>query len=103
MDRLLDLLPELWAATAETLYVVTLALVFGGIAGLLLGLALYATRPGSLFPNRPLFAVLNAVVNFFRPIPFVILLAAVQPIARGIGIPGAHRVGQRPDLRPEPV
>ena len=26
--------------------------------------------------------------NFFRPIPFVILLAAVQPIARSVGIPG---------------
>ncbi|WP_375385521.1 methionine ABC transporter permease [uncultured Microbacterium sp.] len=88
MDRLIGLLPELWSATFETLYVVSLALVFGGIAGLLLGLALYATRPGSLFPHRAVFGVLNVIVNFFRPIPFVILLAAVQPIARSIGIPG---------------
>ena len=88
MDRLIDLLPELWSATFETLYVVSLALVFGGLAGLLLGLALYATRPGSLFPQRAVFGVLNVVVNFFRPIPFVILLAAVQPIARSVGIPG---------------
>ena len=57
----------------------SLALVFGGLAGLLLGLALYATRPGSLFPQRAVFGILNVVVNFFRPIPFVILLAAVQP------------------------
>ncbi|KRA23661.1 methionine ABC transporter ATP-binding protein [Microbacterium sp. Root61] len=88
MDRLVDLLPELWSATFETLYVVSLALVFGGLAGLLLGLALYATRAGSLFPQRIVFGVLNVVVNFFRPIPFVILLAAVQPIARSVGIPG---------------
>ena len=88
MDRLVDLLPELWSATAETLYVVSLALIFGGVAGLLLGLALYATRPGSLFPQRAVFGVLNVLVNFFRPIPFVILLAAVQPIARSVGIPG---------------
>ncbi|GAA1991681.1 ABC transporter permease subunit [Microbacterium pumilum] len=88
MDRLIELLPELWSATFETLYVVSLALIFGGTAGLLLGLALYATRAGSLFPNRAVFGVLNVVVNFFRPIPFVILLAAVQPIARSIGIPG---------------
>lgn len=88
MDRLVTLLPELWAATFETLYVVSIALLFGGLAGLLLGLALYATRPGSLFPQRAVFGVLNVVVNFFRPIPFVILLAAVQPLARGIGIPG---------------
>lgn len=88
MDRLLDLLPELWSATFETLYVVSLALVLGGVAGLFLGLALYATRPGSLFPQRVLFGILNVTVNFFRPIPFVILLAAVQPLARSIGIPG---------------
>jgi D-methionine transport system permease protein len=88
VDRLIDLLPELWSATFETLYVVSLALVFGGIAGLLLGLALYATRPGSLFPQRAVFGILNVTVNFFRPIPFVILLAAVQPLARSIGIPG---------------
>lgn len=88
MDRLIELLPNLWPATAETLFVVTLSLIFGGILGLLLGLALYATRPGSLFPNAGLFGVLNFLVNFFRPIPFVILLAAVQPIARAVGIPG---------------
>lgn len=88
MDKLIDLLPELWAATAETLYVVSLALIFGGVAGLLLGLALYATRQGSLFPQRALFGVLNVLVNFFRPIPFVIFLAAVQPIARSVKIPG---------------
>ena len=85
MDRLVDLLPELWQTTAETLYVVTLALVFGGLLGLLLGLALYATRAGSLFPNRAVFGVLNVVVNFFRPIPFVILLAAVQRAIEAAG------------------
>jgi len=88
VDRLIDLLPELWSATFETLYVVSLALIFGGLLGLLLGLALYATRDGSLFPHRLVFGVLNVLVNFFRPIPFVILLAAVQPIARGMGLPG---------------
>lgn len=88
MDRLIDLLPELLDATYETLYIVTFSLILGGLLGLLLGTLLYATRPGSLFPNRPVFAVLNVIVNFFRPIPFVILLAAVQPFARGIGIPG---------------
>lgn len=88
MDRLIDLLPDLWDATFETLYIVSLSLIFGGLLGLLLGLALYATRPGSLFPNRPLFGVLNVLVNFFRPIPFVILLAAVQPVARSVGLPG---------------
>lgn len=88
MDRLIDLLPELWAATAETLYVASFALILGGLGGLVLGMALYATREGSLFPNKVVFGILNVIVNTIRPIPFIILLAAVQPIARSIGIPG---------------
>lgn len=88
MDRLITLLPQLWDATVETLYVASAGLLLGGLGGLLLGMALYATRAGSLFPNRVVFGVLNVIVNTFRPIPFIILLAAVQPIARGVGLPG---------------
>jgi len=86
-------LPELWpligTATWETAYIVAITVAIGGFLGLALGLALYATRQGGLFANRLAFAVLNFVVNFFRPIPFVIFIAAVQPLARivmGIGI-----------------
>jgi len=88
VDRLIDLLPELWSATVETLYVASFALILGGLGGLVLGMALYATRPGSLFPNRVVFGILNVIVNTIRPIPFIILLAAVQPLARSVGIPG---------------
>lgn len=88
MDRLIDLLPSLWEAAAETLYMVTFSLVLGGLGGLIVGVALYATRAGSLFPNRAVFGVLNVIVNTIRPIPFVILLTALQPLARGVGIPG---------------
>ena len=37
MDRLIDLLPELWDATLETLYVATSGFILGGLAGLILG------------------------------------------------------------------
>lgn len=88
MDRLIELLPELLTATYETLVITTFALAFGGLLGLVLGLALYATRAGSLFPNKVVFGILNVIVNTFRPIPFIILLVAVQPIARSFGIRG---------------
>ena len=42
MDRLIELLPQLLHATYETLYITSLGLVFGGLAGLVLGLALGA-------------------------------------------------------------
>jgi D-methionine transport system permease protein len=92
MDSLIDLLPELWIAAGETLYIVGLTLFFGGIGGLLIGLGLYLTRAGSILENRPVFVVLNLLVNIVRPIPFIIFLAAAQPLARivvGTGIGNA--------------
>lgn len=89
MDRLFELQGEFWVAAVETLYMVALTLLIGGFAGLLLGIALYTTRPGSLLSNRVVFNVLNVVINFFRPIPFIIFIAAVQPFSRfviGTGI-----------------
>jgi D-methionine transport system permease protein len=52
----------------------------GGVLGLVIGLALYATRPGSLLASRPVFIALNVLVNIVRPIPFVIFLTAIQPL-----------------------
>ncbi len=92
MDALTPLLPLLGRSTVETLVMVLLTLLFGGLGGLIMGLGLYLTRASSLLPNRAVFAVLNLVVNTFRPIPFVIFLVAAQPLARlvtgnGIGQP----------------
>lgn len=81
--------PQLIEATGETFYMVTIALALGGVFGFILGMALYLTRRGNLLQNRVVFEIINVVVNFFRPIPFVIFIAAVQPLARavvGIGI-----------------
>jgi D-methionine transport system permease protein len=89
MDRLIELLPKLWMSVGETFYIVGIAMLVGGLLGLLLGLGLYVTRRGSLLENRWVFGVLNFVVNTFRPIPFIIFIAAVQPLARfvvGTGI-----------------
>ncbi|KDP89653.1 MULTISPECIES: methionine ABC transporter permease [Clavibacter] len=89
MDTLNPLLPLLGQSTVETLVMVLLTLLFGGLGGLLMGLGLYLTRASSLLPNRAVYAVLNLVVNTFRPIPFVIFLVAAQPLARlvtGTGI-----------------
>ena len=92
MEALLDLLPELGTAAVETLYIVALTLFFGGIGGLIIGLGLYLTRSGSILENRGVSVVLNVLVNIVRPIPFIIFLAAAQPLARivvGTGIGNA--------------
>jgi D-methionine transport system permease protein len=92
MESLIGLLPLLWTSAVETLYIVALTLFFGGLGGLVVGLGLYLSRAGNILENRPVFLVLNLLVNFVRPIPFIIFLAAAQPLARlvvgtGIGNP----------------
>jgi D-methionine transport system permease protein len=72
--------PLLWSNTLDTLYMVGVSLIVGGLLGLLLGIALYTTRGGGLLANRALYGVLNFVVNLVRPIPFLILLFAIGPV-----------------------
>ncbi|WP_336659457.1 methionine ABC transporter permease [Leucobacter sp. USHLN153] len=94
MDNLLELLQngKFLDATVQTLTYVVIAMGLGGLLGLLIGVLLTVTRQGGILQNRAVYWVLNFLVNFFRPIPFVILIAAIQPLARvvvgtGIGDP----------------
>lgn len=79
-----SLTPVLWESVQETVYMVAVTLVIGGVAGLLIGSVLYATRPGNLFANAVVFNVMNLVINVIRPIPFIIFLTAVGPVTKAI-------------------
>lgn len=94
MDKLIELLANgmFLEATIQTLTYVVVAMGVGGVLGLVLGVALTVTRAGGILENRVIFWILNFLVNFFRPIPFVLLIFALQPLARivvgtGIGDP----------------
>ncbi|MFC8528194.1 methionine ABC transporter permease [Nocardia sp. NPDC057227] len=76
-ERLRPLLTE---AIGTTVYLVLITFVVGGLIGLVLGTALYTTRRGGLLANAPLHWLLNVLVNVVRPIPFIILLAALGPV-----------------------
>ncbi|AHW63270.1 ABC-type methionine transporter, permease subunit [Corynebacterium glyciniphilum AJ 3170] len=69
-------------AIVETLYMAIWGLVIGGVVGLVLGILLYTTRGGGVLANRPVFWVLNILVNIVRPIPFIILLTALGPLTK---------------------
>ena len=72
--------PTFTNAIWDTLYMVSITLVLSAILGLLLGLLLYTTRSGGVLQNRLVYLLLNFLVNFFRPIPFIILLTAIGPL-----------------------
>lgn len=76
--------PVLSEAIVDTLIMVTITMLAAGILGLGLGILLYTTRPSGILRNRLVYTILNVLVNFFRPIPFIILLAFIQPVTVAI-------------------
>ncbi|ELK45158.1 methionine ABC transporter permease [Halobacillus sp. ACCC02827] len=80
--NLMDFWPKIWEATYQTLVMVGISLLAAALIGLPLGILLVVTRQGGLLQNKPFFNGLSAVVNFFRSIPFIILLVAILPFTR---------------------
>ena len=64
------------------------------VLGLFLGIVLTVTKPGGILEQKVVYQVLDKLVNFFRSIPFIILLTWVIPLSRAImgtaiNVPGA--------------
>jgi D-methionine transport system permease protein len=72
--------PIFWQSLWETLQMVITTLVVGGVLGLALGVLLYTTRKHGVLENRWLHTILNVLVNFVRPIPFIIFIVAIGPL-----------------------
>ena len=93
MNRSLDwqeLAQLLLTATGETLYMVLLASLFTLLIGLPLGVLLFISRKGGLYPMPRLNRLLGGLVNLGRSLPFVVLLIALIPLTRlVVGTPWA--------------
>ena len=72
--------PTFIDAIGDTLVMVSLTMVLGGLGGLLIGLLLYTSRAGGILQSKPLYWTLNILVNFVRPIPFIVLIAMLAPV-----------------------
>ncbi len=72
--------PTFVEAIGDTLWMVAVTMVIGGFFGLMLGILLYTTRPGGILQNSAVYWLINIAVNFFRPIPFIIMIAMLYPI-----------------------
>ena len=66
----------------ETLYMVAVATVIGGIIGIPLGITLVTTSKGHILENRFINQILGTIVNIIRSIPFIILMVAIIPLTR---------------------
>ncbi|MBQ7561049.1 MAG: ABC transporter permease [Synergistaceae bacterium] len=77
-------LPEFWKACGDTLLMEVWAGSICYVLGLIFGIILTVTKPGGIMENRPVYQVLDKIINLFRSIPFIILLTALMPLSRWI-------------------
>ena len=85
-----DIFLKLWNAGLiqkglwETVYMTGLATAISYVLGLPLGVILNVTDRGGLHPVPWLNRLLGLVVNFFRSIPFIVLMVSMLPVAKFI-------------------
>ena len=94
LPNVMERLPAFGKAIGDTLIMVAWSGSIAFVLGLVLGVVLIVTRPGGILENKVLYQVLDKVINFFRSIPFIILLTWVIPLSRAImgtaiDVPGA--------------
>lgn len=79
-----NLIPILWEATLQTIYMVVVSGLIGTVLGLPLGVFLATSKRGELLSAPAVNAILGLVVNALRSIPFIILVVAIIPFTRMI-------------------
>ncbi|MDR2134216.1 MAG: ABC transporter permease [Treponema sp.] len=84
MPNVVTKIPELLKCLRETLVMMSISGTISFIIGLVLALVLTVTRKGDILENIPLWTVLDKIINFFRSVPFIILIALLIPVTRAI-------------------
>jgi len=93
MPNVMNRLPELLRSCNETLYMTGLSGVISFFAGICCAVILTVTKQGGILENLFLWTVLDKIINFFRSVPFIILIALLIPVTRflagtAIGVKG---------------
>lgn len=78
----------------QTLEMFFIAGIFVFVFGLVFGVLLIVTEKGGIGENKVIYRIVDIIINFFRAIPFVILLIFLIPFTRAlvgtaIGVKGA--------------
>lgn len=81
-ENVIPLKDEIIESTLQTLYMVTATALIAGVLGLILGVILVVTDRGGILESPRLYTVLDQVVNLFRSLPFIIMMALVVPLTR---------------------
>ncbi len=69
-------------AIQQTLYMTFISAIVSGILGLAVGLLVVVTDKDGIAPNRVIYSITDKLINLFRSIPFIILLAVIGPLTK---------------------
>lgn len=84
IPNVMNKLPVFFDAIRDTLIMVCWSGSIAFVLGLSLGVVITVTRPGGILENKTVYQVLDKLINFFRSIPFIILLTWVIPVSRAV-------------------
>lgn len=94
MPNVMADLPRLYQSIIQTFVMLIYSGVISFFIGGFLGVLLIVTKKFGIMENILVYEILSKVINFFRAIPFIILLAMLVPLTRfimgtAIGVKGA--------------
>lgn len=88
---------EFLESTISTLYMVFFTAIIAGVIGLILGIILTVTEKNGILENKLINNLLDKIINLFRSIPFIILLAVLAPLTKLIV---GTRIGEKAAIVP---
>lgn len=94
MPNVMGDLNRLYLSIIQTFSMLIQSGIISFIIGGFLGIVLIVTAKDGIMENKIIYSILSKIINFFRAIPFIILLAMLVPLTRlimgtAIGVKGA--------------
>lgn len=71
-------------AAEQTIYMVFVSLCIGTVLAIIMAVVLVLTNSDGILKNKPVFMVLNTIINIIRSVPFIILMVFILPLTKMI-------------------
>jgi D-methionine transport system permease protein len=84
MPNVIEKRGELLKSLVQTMQMLAITGSISFCIGIVLAFVLVVTRKGDILENIVVWTILDKVINFFRSVPFIILIALIIPVTRAI-------------------
>lgn len=84
IPNIMDKLSDFWTAILETFIMLGIVGVISLLIGTLFGVIMVVTKKEGILENAILYFLIGKVIDFFRAIPFIVLIFLIAPMTRAI-------------------